>query len=178
IKHNNIVCLALANLAHVRILQNEPTTAVSLLTRCLDLATETGSKERIAEAQWLLGEAYLGLAELDAAQTAAEQALAIATEMGRRLYEGNALRTLGKIAHRRAERAMAENYLQRSIAVLGASKNRFELAKSQYQLALIQRDAGKPDEARATLEQALSVFTQLGAEFERVRTRAELDRLG
>ena len=177
IKHNNIICLALDNLAHVKILQNECATAVSYLSRCLDLATEMGSKERLAEARWLLGEAYLGLDKLEQAQASAEQSVTIASGMGRRLYEGNALRTLAKIAHRHNDRAAAENYIQRSIAVLGASKNRFELAKSQYQLALIQRDEGSNAAARATFEQALSVFTQLGAEAERTRTRAELDQL-
>jgi class 3 adenylate cyclase/predicted ATPase len=177
IQHNNIICLALNNLAHVKILQSEHALAVSYLTRCLDLAAAMDSKERIAEAQWLLGEAYLGLGRVEQAQRSAEQSVTIASGMGRRLYEGNALRTLAKIAHRQNDLTAAENYIQRSIAVLGASKNRFELAKSHYQLALIQRDEGNTAAARATFEQALSVFTQLGAEAERTHTRAELDQL-
>jgi len=177
IKHSSLICLALINLAHIRILQNECATAVTYLTRGLDLATAMGSKERLAETQWLLGEAYLGLGKLDAAQTSAEQSVAIASEMGRRLYEGNALRTLAKIAHQQNARATAQEHLQRSLAVLSASQNRFELAKTHYQLALLQRDNGERAQARATLEQVLGVFAQLGAEAERARVHAELERL-
>jgi tetratricopeptide (TPR) repeat protein len=149
IKHNNIICLALINLAHVKILQCECATAVAYLTRCLNLATEMGSKERITEAHWLLGEAYLGLNQLDAAQTSAEQSVNIASGIGRRLFEGNALRTLGNIARRKNDWNAAEEYLQRSIAVLDAAKNRFELAKSQFHLALLRRDTERPADARA-----------------------------
>ena len=177
IKQNNIVCFALINLAHVKILQDEFDTAVSHLTRCLALAGEMGSKERIAEAQWLLAEAYLGQNQFDQARQMAEQALALATEIGRRLIEGQVLRTLGRLALRQNDRTAAMDDLRRSIAVLGASKNRFELAKSQYQLALVERDEGRRTDARALLEQVLTTFTQLGAEAERACARAELDRI-
>jgi tetratricopeptide (TPR) repeat protein len=136
-----------------------------------------GSKERITEAHWLLGEAYLGLNQLDAAQTSAEQSVNIASGIGRRLFEGNALRTLGNIARRKNDWNAAEEYLQRSIAVLDAAKNRFELAKSQFHLALLRRDTERPADARALLEQALSTFTQLGAEADRARALTELEQL-
>ena len=62
-------------------------------------------------------------------------------------------------------------------AILTGLKSRFELAKSQFQLALLQEAQSKFDEARATLNQVIETYTRLGAEEERQRAIAELNRL-
>ncbi|MCI0475018.1 MAG: tetratricopeptide repeat protein [Anaerolineales bacterium] len=177
IKNNNLISFALINLAHVLILQGKLEDAQTHLTRCLTIATEMGSKERIAEARLLLAQVHLERDQLEPARQIAEQALALATEIGRRLIEGQVLRLLAQLAQRQNDRTAATDYLERSIAVLSASKNQFELAKSQHQLGLLHRDAGRDVDARALLENALNTFTQLGAQVDGARVRAELEQL-
>lgn len=177
IKDGNLICLALNNLAHVNTLQDQFDSAIHYLTRSLSTATEMGHKEHLAEAHWLLAEAYLGQNQLERAQQSAQQALTIASEMGRRLIEGEALRTLAKIARAQRDLYAADDYLQRSLTIFAQLKNPFELAKSQYQFALLQRERGQFAETCTTLESALGTFARLGAEAECQRARAELDHL-
>lgn len=177
IKHGNITCFALINLAHVKILQKEFDRAIRDLKRSISIATDMGSKERIAEAQWHLAEAYLGLGQLDTAQTFADQAKSLASEIGRKLIESKGLRTLANIAQHQHDLPKAMDCIERSLSILTALKSQFELAKSQYQLAILYRDQGNLALARTTLEQALVTFDRLGAKVEQQRARAELDGL-
>jgi tetratricopeptide (TPR) repeat protein len=174
IRHNNNLCQALNNLARVKILQNDFSAAIGYLTRCLDINKEMGSKEKIAEAEWLCAEAELGLDHLELARQAAEHAVALAAEIGRRLLEAKALRTLGKIQRRCGDLPAAYTNIENSCTILTALKNPFELAKSQYDLALIQRAQGQFADARRTLQQALDTFTRLGAEAEKTYAQREL----
>ena len=177
IKNKNATCLALNNLAHVWILEGQFDNAVPCLNDSLAVATEIGHKENLAEAQWLFAEAYLGKDQLELANQFAQQARALAEQIGKRLIEGEVLRTLSKIARARLSFAEADGHLQRSLAIFTELKNPLELAKSQYQLALLQRDCGHLADARTLLETAHSTFVRLGAEGERQRARAELDAL-
>ncbi|MBI4788485.1 MAG: tetratricopeptide repeat protein [Chloroflexi bacterium] len=177
IKNMNTTCLALNNLAHVQILQGHFRNAITYLNQSVVIATDIGHKENLAEAQWLLAEAYAGQKQLDQSRHSAEQAHTIATQIGNRFIEAEVLRTLCKIARARHAFEEADGYLQRSLAIFGELKNPCELAKSQFELALLQRDRGCLAEARALLETAHSTFVRLGAEGERKRARSELDAL-
>ncbi len=177
IKDRNSICLALNNQAHLAILQAQFARAVEDLQRSRTTATQIGSKEKLAEAEWLRAEAYLGLAQLDDARTAAEQAFKIASEIKRKLLEGKTLCTLGKIARRQNEFGVANDFLRRSIETLAKLKSPFELAKSQVELAQLLHAQDQAAEARALLEQALGTFTRLGAEAECRRAHSALEQL-
>ena len=176
-KNDNATCLALNNWAHVDALQGQFENAIAHLERSLAIATEMGHKEHLAEAHWLLAEARLGRDELEAAGDSAQEALKLASEIGRQLIEGQVLRILAKIARAQHNLVLANNYVQKSFDIFGSLKNPFELAISQVELAIVQRDCRQYAEARTTLETAYATFSRLGAEGERKRARAELDAL-
>jgi tetratricopeptide (TPR) repeat protein len=167
----------LNNLANVLSLQGRFERAIPYLMRSLGIATEKGSKEQMAEALSLLAEARSGQKLLDQANEAAQQAVALAAEIGSRLIEGQALRTLAKIAREQGNRSIAETHIRRALSILSELKNPSEIAKTQFQLALLQRDNEQLGDARATLEQATLTFERLGAQAEYRQASAELKRL-
>ncbi len=177
IKHSLGICLVLTNRAHVEVLQGQYDQALGNLNQSLALASERGDKDNLAEAQWLAAEAHLGLNELDEATRLAQQALEISSSIGRRLIEGQVLRTSGKIARAQKDLKGAEEHFQKSMLIFTELKNPFELAKSQVQFALLARERDQIADARALLETAYATFARLGAEAERQRARAELDRI-
>ncbi len=177
IKNGNLICLALNNLAHVNILQGQFEEAIATLNQSLPIATEMGQKENLAEAQWLLAEVYFSLNRLGEAKQSADQSLAVFSQMGRRMIEAQILRTQSKISLAQQRLEDADTCLQKSLEILSQLKHPFELAKTQFQLALLQRERGQIADARATLETAYATFARLGAEGERQRAQTELDRL-
>jgi class 3 adenylate cyclase/tetratricopeptide (TPR) repeat protein len=177
VKSELLVCQVLNNLANVLSLQGRFERAVPYLMRSLGIATEKGSKEQMAEALSLLAEARGGQKLFDPANQAALQAVALASEIGSRLIEGQALRTLAKLAREQGDRPAAETHIRRALSILSELKNPSEIAKTQFQLALLQRDGGRWGEARATLVQAAQTFERLGAQAEYRQAGAELKRL-
>jgi class 3 adenylate cyclase/predicted ATPase len=176
IKNGNKMCQALNNLAHIMILQNEFGNALPYLERCLALATQMGSKERLAEAKWLMAQAQLGQGHVDTAEQLANEAFTLAQQVGKR-YQASIARTLAQIALAQKQFALAHQYIEQSITLWTSLKNRFELAKSHYQLGMILRAEGEFDRARAILTNALDTFSQLGATAERERAQHALAQL-
>ncbi len=165
------------NLANVEIQQDCFETAIPFLNQSSEIASEMGAKEHLAEAEWLLAEAHLGLNHIDQAKQLANHAVQVASEAGTRLIQGQALRTLSKIARAQKEWTVAEDHIRKSMEICSELRNPFELARSQYQLALLQRERGLWTDARAALENAHNPFVRLGADGERRRTRVDLERL-
>jgi len=177
IKHDNLVCFALNNLAHIQLQQREFDVAFGYASRCLETANRIKSKEHNAEAHWLSAEAHLGRGEIDLARTHAQQAVDIASSHGLRLIQGQALRTLGKIARAQKQFAQASDYVQRSLTIFSELENPFELARSQYLLGMLLFDQGKIPIASVALDGAMATFARLGARGEDALARAELTRL-
>jgi class 3 adenylate cyclase/tetratricopeptide (TPR) repeat protein len=177
IQNRNLICQALINLASVNILRNEFADAYPLLMRSLDIATGTGSQELWSEAEGLLAEVHLGQKQFEPARQLAQQAATRASEIGSHLIEGKALRTLAKLAREQGDLEAADDYIQRALRVMNDLKNPSEIAKTQFQRALLQRARGQLPDARATLEQVTHTFERLGAQAEYQRARAELERV-
>ena len=177
IKNGNLICQSLINLANVNILRNEFDKAIPLLNRSLEIATGADSQEMIAETEWLLAEARLEQKQFDQAKQLAHQAADRASEIGSRLIEGKALRMLAKIAREQQDWNAADDYVHRALTIMNALENPSEIAKSQFQLALLERDRGQQSNARAALEQATHTFERLGAQAEYRQANIELARL-
>ena len=177
IKHSNLICFALDNLAHIRLLQGEFDLAFGYASRCLETANRIKSKEHTAEAQWLIAEARLGQNQIELARTHAMDAESIAASNGLRLIQGQALRTLAKIARAEEQLDRASDYVQRSLTIFSELENPFELARTQYLLGLLLLDQGKLPIARVALDSAMATFARLGARGEDACARAELTRL-
>ncbi len=177
IKHSNLLCFALNNLANIKVQQGEFDLAFGYASRCLETANRIKSKEHNAEAHWLSAEAHLGRNQLELARTHAQQAVDIASSNSLRLIQGQALRTLAKIARAQKQLAQASDYIQRSLTIFSELENPFELARSQYLLGLLLFDQGKIPIASVALDGAMATFARLGARGEDGRARAELTRL-
>jgi tetratricopeptide (TPR) repeat protein len=136
-----------------------------------------GSRELEADTQRLLGEAYLGEKQMDRASHATLQALTITTEIGNRLIEGQVLRTLGRISFAKADLEGAGRHFQASLSIFTNLRNPFELAETQFELALLERMLGHSSQARQLLETACATFERLGAESETQRARNEVGAL-
>ncbi len=178
IKNENLTCHSLMNLAHIAILRNEFDTAIPLLARSVEIARSTSSQEALTEAEWLLAEARLGLKQLEQANLMAQQAVQLASEIGSHLIEGLATRTLAKIAREQQNLDAAEEYIRRALTILGDLKNPSEVAKSEFELARLQRDRGQRSDARATFQHAARTFEQLGAQAEFQQAHVALRELG
>jgi hypothetical protein len=63
------------------------------------------------------------------------------------------------------------------LSILSELKNPSEIAKTQFQLALLQRESGQEAEARRTLAEATRTFERLGAQAEYRQASAELGKL-
>jgi len=177
IKNEMLISQCLNNLANVYVLQGQFDQAVPYLTRSLDLATAKDFQEEIVEVQWLLAEARLGEKQFDQAKQLAQEAAARAAEIDSPLFEGQALRTLAKVARAQHDLHAAEDYIHRALTLLSELPNPSEVAKSQVQLAALQRERGQAAEARATLEEAARTFERLGAQAEYRQVSTELKRL-
>jgi hypothetical protein len=72
----------------------------------------------------------------------------------------------------------ARESFQASIALLGKSENRIELARSHYEFGLLLAgQAGQEEQAHDHLQQAADLFAAAGAEKEAVQADAALARL-
>jgi DNA-binding CsgD family transcriptional regulator len=103
------------------------------------------------------------------AQAAADVGSARAVAVGRRL-RGLLLAARGDV-----DGGLAE--LEASVESLSAPEDAFDRARSLLALGALQRRAKRRREARATLEQALAEFEDVGAKLWAERARAELKRI-
>lgn len=147
-------------LALLRIAQNEPDVAVALLERGLN-ATE-GDAMRATQLLAPLVDARLARGDVEAAQTAADDLVALAELSGIRLVGARAQLAIARVANAAARPADAMGPAGRALAAfsalampLDAGEARIELARA----AASQSPAVAVDEART----ALAAFRELGA---------------
>jgi hypothetical protein len=112
-----------------------------------------------ADALWL-AEGHLALGQLSEARAIVETVLVTTREKGYRHLEGVAERLLGEALG--PESAAALEHLAQGRLILDEVGARNEVAKVLVAQAACYRAAGDPTKARATLEQALEIFTALG----------------
>ena len=88
----------------------------------------------------------------------------LARELGMQGEEGRTLRVLGDVAQAQGDLDVAEAYLTQSIAILRASAEEFEEARSQLALAqLLIAQGNHGEHTRAALERCGAIFERRDA---------------
>jgi class 3 adenylate cyclase/tetratricopeptide (TPR) repeat protein len=154
------------NLAAVALRRDDATQALELLEESEELFREIGSKDFIAEVYRHRAEAHLICGELDAALECAFESLSqtIAQEM--RLEEGMTRRVLGQVFLAREEPVEADEQLRASLKILDDLDSRYEAAQTLVQKTLLYHGQGHLEEAEGSLERAIAVFQELGAQLD------------
>jgi tetratricopeptide (TPR) repeat protein len=151
---------ALNNIGTVH--QYQPRLAVPVLRRALDVARSANFTAGEVTALHNLGEAYLRMGQLTAAQTCARRCLAICEATGDGDGVGLALTSLGEIYARQRRWNDAQRCLRRAISVNSGLGNVQGSAVATFRLARVLAASGDALAARDCLRDARRVLEQLG----------------
>jgi ATP/maltotriose-dependent transcriptional regulator MalT len=163
------MCAALNNMAEVELAEGERAAAIETLNGSLARARTTGNKSDQAQAHLLMAQALLAGADLSGADAAAQQALQIAADAKLTPFEGRALRAMAGVRRAQGRPGEAAELLGRARANFDQLKDRYELARTDLELAELH---GATGDALAKTEAALNaraVFAALGADADRRR---------
>jgi transcriptional regulator with XRE-family HTH domain/tetratricopeptide (TPR) repeat protein len=153
--------------AHVRLRQDRPRAAALLLAWGRALADRGDWGQPAMQAALLQVELLLYRGEYDAAQSAAQAALQMATEKGRRFDEALARRLRGQCAQVRGDNVAAQSDLRTALALQTEIGANLEGARTRLALAVTllhgAERKGTTEEAHTLLAAARSQFGASGA---------------
>ncbi|NJN16655.1 MAG: tetratricopeptide repeat protein [Oscillochloris sp.] len=158
------VAVTTQNRGEVLLHQGRPTEAISLLQRSIADYEAINARNFLPEALRLAGEASLALGELAAAHRYALQSEELAAELGMAAESAAARRGLAQVARAAGDLNTARVLLQRSRSELAQLDNRYELGKTLYQIAVLEREHGDPNTWIAARDQAAAIFRELDAQ--------------
>jgi DNA-binding CsgD family transcriptional regulator len=166
-------------LGFIELSRGEPAKALGYLEPAWEI--RDGLRQREPGFQWELAdtlEALIAVGELEQAETK----LVPVEERARALDRSWALaitaRCRGLLCGARGDLAGAQGWFERSLAEHARTQDPFQHARTLLAFGVTQRRAKQRGAARATLEQALVIFEQLGAPLWAERAHAELQRIG
>jgi tetratricopeptide (TPR) repeat protein len=138
--------------------------------RALEIFEEIGSQERLVDLNASIGEAWLGLREIDRATRAGRKAIGILKKhfasTSPSLGWARVLRLMGNIKRMRSEYPAAMNDIKVSLKQFAYLKNQLELGRTHCDLVLLERDLGNLARARIHAREAKFVFRKLGAKLD------------
>jgi tetratricopeptide (TPR) repeat protein len=149
------------NLAWVHLFSRRLQDAQQAGQRVIRLAREKQVVEAQPEAYRLLGAVSLARHDLPLAKKYAELARAQAQEQHGLPEEASAERLLGQVLNAQGATADALVHLERSVILWREIGDVFEIAQSQWQLALARRVSDDAQDAACLAAQALTEFAQL-----------------
>lgn len=118
-----------------------------------------------AEVERSMAEAFLQEGELEQAEQAANNAIALALAQESGSDEGIGLRVLGAVQYAQGRLNEAEETLLRSVELLREHGPRFELAQTNMALArLLLDDPARRKQATSLLDEAEAIFKEAGAQ--------------
>ncbi len=122
-------------------------------------------------------ELALQLMDVALAQASCMQAVKVLGRLGSQSQLAEAYKYAGQIQHRRRAFGKAEPLFQKSIQLAQACQSRLNQAEAHYEYGLMLLD--KPDQnlAKTQLNDALDLFTTLGAEIDIQKAQTALARL-
>ncbi|HEX9675823.1 MAG TPA: protein kinase [Anaerolineales bacterium] len=169
-----MTCEALDAQASLRELNADWQGALELRLRTVEAAADTDNRLIPMINGPGLAEAYLELGQLEQALEALGPALQIARESDSPIPEARSLRVRGRINAAQGDWDQAVADFSRAVELCEQWKGRLLLAQVLLDWGRLQADHEGQEPARATLERALELFTECGAEFWVQRTRAAL----
>ncbi len=165
-------------MADAYLMTGEPERALEKLIETLPhwplfRAKEDGKESEIA-AYRSLGFAYTAIGNYDSAATALRQAMGLARALGNPRVTADTLVAEAQLAPLRGDSARALQICEQALAASRAAAYRRGEALADIELAKLQMAAGRPRLARAPLEQALTIATQLGQPYDEANARRAL----
>ena len=132
----------------------------------------------------LMGHIYLSytelalkLSDLELAQATSMHAIRTFGRLGSQPQLSEAYKYAGQIQHRRNAWDKAEPFFQRSVELAAACDSRLNEAEAHYEYGLMLLDKPDREKAETQLNDALHLFTALGANVDVQKTQAALARI-
>jgi DNA-binding CsgD family transcriptional regulator len=166
-------------LGFIELSRGEPAKALTYLEPAWEI--REGLRQLEPGFQWELAdtlEALIAVGELERAETRLLSVEERAQALDRCCAIAITARCRALILAARGDLAGAQAGFERSLAEHARSQDPFQHARTLLAFGATQRRAKRRGAARATLEQALAIFEQLGAPLWAERTQAELQRIG
>lgn len=135
----------------------------------IEIFEQLSDLDNLVDAYVNQGQAWLGLADLDAARQWCDKALALFEQMegskapGSAENRGRALRLLGEIARQRGELENAQAALEEANGIFLIIGNQLEQGRSLFALGKLAVDQKDNPQAQAHLQRARGIFDALGA---------------
>jgi adenylate cyclase len=166
-----LVALALVNLGASFLKQGELAAARNCLEESLDIYRRIEAEVHFPEILRYKAELHVKQGQPQAALPVAQEALDWALKLEHPMEEGLARRVLALVQRELGQLAQAEDGLNRSLAILEAQDNPYEVALTLLDLALLRQlrvQAGKAENSLrpqgiALCDQAIDIFNRLGA---------------
>ena len=126
-----------------------------------------GDKSQLADTLSELAEVHYwigSLTEYEAARRRYEEALPIYREIGARLGEANAIRSLGDVHRMLVEYAQARELYDRAEAISREIGDRNGLAGTYWRRGMLYTRQGQAEKAVVAFQQAERIYTEIGVE--------------
>ena len=153
--------LALGHLGAAHLAQGDPTQALPMLEQALALADRFRSRQVQASFRELLATAYLATGHIGQARETGVAALAMSQDIDYLLGGASAQWTLGLIEHTDGNLDLAQNRLDQALAAMTSLESRYGMGRVRMDLAQLAHACGRPEAARAHLEEARTLFRTL-----------------
>jgi DNA-binding SARP family transcriptional activator/tetratricopeptide (TPR) repeat protein len=165
-------CIALLALGEVLMRQGDLPQADSYLGQAIALCRETSNRFYLARALTRTGDVRRRQRRHQEARDHLQEALALCKETGDRSGEADALNSLGEALLTVGQPGGALTHHATACDIASDVGDKYEHARAHDGLARAHHTLARPDEARDQWEQALVLYTQLGApEADQVRAR-------
>lgn len=161
-------------LAEIEILQSPKVETVALLENFLELARFQAAQPNCVRILLLLAQAKIKQQEISQAQDYAREALAMAEHCKLKRQVSTALRLLADVKGQQGGFEAGCRFAERAAAWARRIEAPFEHAQALVSWATMHPDKTQREKL---LQQALSIFYKLGAEFETARVRRQLQEL-
>ncbi|MGH7303510.1 MAG: ATP-binding protein, partial [Candidatus Rokuibacteriota bacterium] len=150
--------------------KGETAEAIARLAHAVKLFAQFGYRPLQGWFTAFLAEAYRLEGQPELARDAARKSLQIATDARVRVAEGWARLVLGRIAIGAGAHGEAEEHLREALAAFDAVHSRYEMARTQVDLAVTAHAQGRKDAARVFLSDAHALFLRLNVPHHAGRT--------
>jgi ATP/maltotriose-dependent transcriptional regulator MalT len=169
--------LSLLGRAALALDQDQPGEAAELADRYLRRFADRGRVERSVGLE-LAFRALVRQGEYERAADALSELREIASRARTRPILAAVSSSEGTLAAARGDHDVARRSLEDALDLLAACEAPFEAARVRLDLAAALDALGRGDQARREIEAAIASFREIGAEGERIRAEAMLEKLG
>jgi len=165
------------NMGRLYVDTKEWTSAGESYQRSLEYARKSSDLHLMGHIHLSTTELALQLSDLALAQASCMQAVKVFGRLGSQAQLSEAYKYAGRIQHRKQAWAKAERLFQQSIQLAKECKSSLNEAEAHYEYGLMLLDQSDPDQARIQFNEALNLFTELGAQVDIQKTQKALEQL-